>query len=96
MKLAEISPVPAAEAETLTVKSRQETIAHHELVAAVRELDLPQLQLPNREMSITYDREIGRYIVQILDTESGQVVQQLPGRDVIERVRFYRELEQSS
>ncbi len=62
------------------------------MLAAVKELDLPELSLPNRSIDITYDREARQSVVKIVDGDTGEVVKQIPGKDVLERAKFYREL----
>lgn len=64
-----------------------------EIQAAVRELNLPELQAPNRGLTIIFDREVGQSLVQIVDRDSGEVIQQIPGKEVIERARYYRQLQ---
>jgi uncharacterized FlaG/YvyC family protein len=96
MKVGEITPVaaglPAVEPIAATSLSRHEAAEKRAIVAAVRELELPELNLPNRGLSIEYDRETRQSIVQIVDKDSGEVVQQFPAKDVVERARYYREL----
>jgi uncharacterized FlaG/YvyC family protein len=64
-----------------------------EIQAAVRELKFPELQAPNRGLSIIFDREAGQSLVQIVDRDSGEVIQQIPGKEVIERAKYYRQLQ---
>lgn len=60
--------------------------------AAVKELDFPELKTPNHSLNITYDRETKQSIVQIVNRESGEVIQQFPGKDAVARARYYREI----
>ena len=85
----------ALDAESSNSRSRELAIERRAVVAAVKQLALPELQLPNRIMSISYDRALGRSVVQIVDSDTGEVVQQLPGKDVIERAHYYKALEGS-
>ena len=85
----------ALDAESEISRSREIAIERRAIVAAVKQLALPELQLPNRIMSISYDRALGRSVVQIVDSDTGEVVQQLPGKDVIERAHYYKALEGS-
>ena len=73
-------------------EARLEASEKREVLAAVKELDLPELTEPNRGLNISYDRETRQSIVQIVDRDSGEVVKQIPGKDVVERARYYREL----
>ena len=94
MKLDSSFPANAgAVFETELGRGRESAVERRDIAAAVKQLDLPQLQLPNRVLSISYDKVLGLNIVQIVDSDSGEVVQQLPGRDVIERAHFYKEME---
>lgn len=96
MKVGEIASIPSAlpavEPGAAGAVNRQEASDRRAVLAAVKELDLPELNQPNRGLSIEYDRETRQSIVQIVDKDSGEVVQQIPGKDVVERARYYREL----
>lgn len=81
------------EAEAAQIRTRDEAVERRTILEAVKQLDLPQLRVPDHILSISYDRELRRSIVQIVDKNTGEVLQQMPGRDVVERARFYRELE---
>ncbi len=83
----------ALDTEVAQGRGREAALERRAIAEAVKQLDLPQLQMPNRVLSISYDKVLGLNIVQIVDGDSGEVVQQLPGRDVIERAHFYKELE---
>lgn len=72
--------------------ARQEVSDKRAVLAAVKELKLPELTESNRGLNISYDRETKQSIVQIVDRDSGEVVKQIPGKDVVERARYYREL----
>lgn len=92
-EIAALSPVGSGEnSRPDPGAARQEAIDRRALRAAVRELDLPELSLPNRALAITFDREAKQSIVQIVDRDSGEVVQQIPGKDVLERARYYRQI----
>ncbi|HUJ89814.1 MAG TPA: flagellar protein FlaG [Syntrophorhabdales bacterium] len=41
---------------------------------------------------ISYDKDIGRTMVQIFDTESGKVVRQLPPEDVVAFLKRFRKV----
>ncbi len=73
-------------------EARLEASDKRAVLAAVKELNLPDLAEPNRGLNISYDRETRQSIVQIVDRDSGEVVKQIPGKDVVERARYYREL----
>lgn len=96
MKVGDIAPVqtaaPVADVSSVGVQTRQEAVEKRAVLQAVKELDLPELNRPNRGLNISYDRETRQSIVQIVDRDSGEVVQQIPGKDVVERAKYYREL----
>jgi len=96
MKVGEIagqSPAAlAVEQVSLNLEARQEAVDRRSVLAAVKELNLPELNIPNRGLNISYDRETRQSIVQIVDRDSGEVVQQFPGKDVVERAKYYREI----
>jgi len=82
----------AVEQVSLNLEARQEAVDRRSVLAAVKELNLPELNIPNRGLNISYDRETRQSIVQIVDRDSGEVVQQFPGKDVVERAKYYREI----
>ena len=98
MKIGEISSSPSAmlstqmESSEAAISSRQEAADRREVLAAIKELALPELSLPNRGISIDYDRQTRQSIVRIVDTDSGEVLQQIPGKDAVERARYYRQI----
>ena len=75
-----------------SVSTRQEAVERRAVLAAVKELELPELSLPNRGLNISFDRETKQSIVQVVDRDSGEVVQQIPGKEVVERARYYRQI----
>jgi uncharacterized FlaG/YvyC family protein len=94
MKVAEVSAIAAVGQQQTQAdpQVRQESQDRRAVLAAVKELDLPELSLPNRSIDITYDREARQSVVKIVDGDTGEVVKQIPGKDVLERAKFYREL----
>ncbi|MBZ2184645.1 MAG: flagellar protein FlaG [Bryobacter sp.] len=98
MKIGEISSIPQATLSTQTENSeaslfsRREATDRREVLAAIKELALPELTLPNRGISISYDRETRQSIVRIVDTDSGEILHQIPGKDAVERARYYRQI----
>jgi uncharacterized FlaG/YvyC family protein len=84
--------IQAVDAVVASPEARLQASDKRAVLAAVKELELPELTEPNRGLNISYDRETRQNIVQIVDRESGEVVKQIPGKDVVERARYYREL----
>jgi flagellar protein FlaG len=84
--------VSAVDAIGARPEARQEVSEKRAVLAAVKELKLPELNESNRGLNISYDRETRQSIVQIVDRDSGEVVKQIPGKDVVERARYYREI----
>ncbi|MBE7637636.1 hypothetical protein GUA87_12345 [Sneathiella sp. P13V-1] len=48
---------------------------------------------PNSRFSIDRDRDSGRFVYRLVNSETGEVVKQFPGDYVLRRVAYYRELE---
>lgn len=87
-----LSATHLAEIRNSGVRVGQEAADRRMILAAVKELGLPELNHPNRGLNISYDRDTRQSIVQIVDKDSGEIVHQIPGKDVVERVKYYREL----
>lgn len=96
MKLADAVSISApsigSDSEVSSVSTRQEAVERRAVLAAVKELELSELSLPNRGLNISFDRETKQSIVQVVDRDSGEVVQQIPGKEVVERARYYRQI----
>lgn len=96
MKIGEVTPIvavsPSTETRTPVGDGRLGGAEKRDLIAAAQELGFPELTPPNRSLNIAYDRETRQSIVQIVDNESGEVLRQIPGKDVVERAKYYREL----
>lgn len=63
-----------------------------ELLSAIPDAKLPGVQ-ESSQINLDYDKELGETIVRITDRRSGETLLQIPGKDVLERARYYRELE---
>ena len=85
-------PSRGSDSEVSSVSTRQEAVERREVLAAVKALNLPEFTLPNRALNISFDRETRQSIVQVVDRDSGEVVQQVPGKEVVEKARYYREI----
>lgn len=48
---------------------------------------------PNAKFSIDMDRDSGRFVYRLVDSDTGEVVKQFPGDYVLRRIAYYRELE---
>ncbi|MBO6827764.1 MAG: flagellar protein FlaG [Sneathiella sp.] len=48
---------------------------------------------PNSRFSIDRDRDSGRFVYRLINSDTGEVVKQFPGDYVLRRVAYYRELE---
>ncbi len=96
MSLADVisisAPTIGSSSEVSRASARQEAVELRAVLAAVKELDFPEFSLPNRSLNISFDRETRQSIVQIVDRDSGEVVQQIPGKEVVERARYYRQI----
>lgn len=96
MKIGEVglvvAPVQPVDGVNRGIEARQEATDRRQVLSAVEELGLPELSMPNRGVNIAYDRDTRQNIVQIVDKDSGEVLQQIPGKDVVERAKYYREL----
>jgi uncharacterized FlaG/YvyC family protein len=55
-----------------------------EIVAAIRSLNKPELLGQERELAYRRDPRSGRYVIQIRDKASGDVVDQIPSETLLE------------
>ena len=49
--------------------------------------------VPSGRFSIETDKDSGRFVYRLVDTDTGEVVKQFPGDYVLRRIAYYRELE---
>jgi uncharacterized FlaG/YvyC family protein len=82
-------------ARPLENSSSGEPQERRQILAAARELDLPEMRQPNRGLRIELDPETRTPVVLIEDRDSGEVILQIPGRDVLARAQFHRSLQSS-
>ena len=96
MSLADVisisAPTTSSSSEVSSASARKEALELRAVIKALKELDFPAFSLPNRGLNISFDRETRQSIVQIVDRDSGEVVQQIPGKEVVERARYYRQI----
>jgi len=64
-------------------KSREQADAQQAVVAAVRALNKSELLGSDRELQFTRDSQTQKMVIQIVDSQSGDVVDQLPPETVL-------------
>lgn len=80
---------PSAKADT----SQQVSVSEkREILAAIPDARLPGLN-ESGQINLDYDSELRATVVRVVDRKSGETILQLPGKEVIARARYYRELE---
>ena len=65
------------------LKSREHADAYQAVVAAVRALNKSELLGSDRELQFTRDSQTQRMVIQIVDRQSGAVLDQLPPEEVL-------------
>jgi uncharacterized FlaG/YvyC family protein len=65
------------------LKSRDNADAQQAVVAAVRALNKSELLGSDRELQFTRDSQTQRMVIQIVDRQSGAVLDQLPPEEVL-------------
>ena len=65
------------------LKSRDNADAQQAVVAAVRALNRSELLGSDRELQFTRDSQTQRMVIQIVDRQSGAVLDQLPPEEVL-------------
>ena len=64
-------------------KSREDADANQAVVAAVRALNRSELLGSDRELQFTRDSQTQKMVIQIVDSASGDVVDQIPPEQVM-------------
>jgi uncharacterized FlaG/YvyC family protein len=76
----QIAPATAVVAE----RSAKEREAHQSLAAAVNKLNQSELAGTNREFSISIDPQSRRPIIQIVDSATREVIDQIPSKYILD------------
>lgn len=63
-----------------------------EILSAIPDARLPGLG-ESGQINLDYDTELQSTIVRVVDRRSGDTILQIPGKEVLARARYYRELE---
>ena len=64
-------------------KSREDADAQQAVVAAVRALNRSELLGSDRELQFARDSQTQKMVIQIVDSQSGDVLDQIPSEDVL-------------
>jgi uncharacterized FlaG/YvyC family protein len=64
-------------------KSREDVDAQQAMIAAVRALNKSELLGSGRELKFTRDSQTQKMVIQIVDSTSGDVVDQIPSEQVL-------------
>jgi hypothetical protein len=67
-----------------------DVVAPANLIAAVQAANKSELFGQDRELSFTRDTETRRMLIQIKDRQTGEVVQQIPPKELLELVKTLR------
>lgn len=70
--------------------ARAEKVAAQEAETAQAEEAAPVAEFPRQELAIRKDDEINRVVVQVLDSETGEVVRQIPSEEWVRHLRRLR------
>jgi uncharacterized FlaG/YvyC family protein len=64
-------------------RSREDVDTQQAVVAAVRALNKSELQGSGREMQFTRDSQTQKMVIQIVDSQTGEVLDQIPPEQVL-------------
>ena len=71
----------------------QELPQHHELIRAVKAVNVAELFGQNSELTFVLDRETSRPLVRLIDRTTREVIRQIPPEYVLRMAAELRELE---
>jgi uncharacterized FlaG/YvyC family protein len=78
---------------TADVSNQDNLQARRAISSALRKLDLPELRSPDRSFRIEFDRDTRQLVVKIQDRATGEMILQIPGPDVLARLKHYQSSE---
>ncbi len=78
-----------------TQSSSQPAISQEELREAVSELNT-QIQAVQRDLSFTMDEASGKTVIKVLDSDSGEVIRQIPSEEMIAIATYFKEVRESA
>ena len=64
-------------------KSREDADASQAVVAAIRALNRPELLGSDRQLQFTRDSQTQKMVIQIVDRQSGDVLDQIPPEQIL-------------
>jgi flagellar protein FlaG len=79
-------------AEPLEKSEEPGRIEEPELVQAVNRLN-DLVQTIRRELKFTVDEQSGRTVIKVIDTETDEVIRQIPPEEVLSLISHFRDLE---
>jgi len=89
MDVASLDSIPAPQTTSTPLPSSGD------IQSAVKELN-DKLSNENRNLNFSIDEESGRTVVQVRDTESGEVIKQIPPEEILKIARWITDQQERS
>jgi flagellar protein FlaG len=76
--------------------SRREQAESRELIRAVRAMNEAASMGDRNELTYKWDEDLRRPVVRLVDRETGEVVRQIPARELLEMARILADLDSAA
>ncbi len=76
-------------------QASQQSISPAELRDVVNELN-DQIQAVQRDLSFTMDEGSGKTVIKVMDSDSGEIIRQIPSEEMVAIATYFREVRESS
>lgn len=70
--------------KTPQISEKEKSVSTRDLVKAVRQANQQLERASNQNISFSYIKELNQLVVRVTDNASGQVIKEMPPRDLIE------------
>lgn len=90
-----VTSVNVPEQAQTSLESSQPALSQAELQNVVNELN-DQIQTVQRDLSFTMDEGSGKTVIKVMDSDSGEVIRQIPSEEVLAIASYFKEVRESA
>jgi len=84
MEIPRVDPIGVSTAVSAPAPANEKDVPVREIVSAVHEVNKSELMGEGRQLSFTRDPETRRPIIQIVDQNTGEILDQIPSQTILD------------
>ncbi|MES9968759.1 MAG: flagellar protein FlaG [Candidatus Thiodiazotropha sp.] len=97
-EVSKTAPTPAVQAQTPPVEGEKRSLKDIEQTAVVSSRELTRnvenlTQMVNRNLEFSIDKETGTQVIRVVDSETGELVRQIPPEQVLHVISHIEEMQ---